>query len=139
MTFNPSRFVPFVFKSRQIGWLRPELAARLGAWPTVFKGSAEKVILLQPGELPAIVKHLAHEGFIPGWRNENYRIADLFDIERAAARPLSRQDGAVALWGAASDRWRRVVGAYASVVGCRGWPGRATYGGRRPCTTLRRR
>src|SRR5262249_18637663 len=30
---------------------------------------------------------------------------------------------------AASDSLTRVVGAYASVVGCRGWPSRATYGG----------
>jgi hypothetical protein len=55
------------------------------------------------------------------------------------ARLRARQDGAVARRAAASDCWQRVVGAYASVVGCRGWPGRATYGGRRPCTTLRRR
>ncbi len=34
----------------------------------------------------------------------------------------------------ASDSLARLVGAYASVVGCRGWPGRATYGGRRPWT-----
>jgi hypothetical protein len=53
--------------------------------------------------------------------------------------PAVRQDGAVARWGAVSGCWRRVVGACAYVVGCRGWPGRATYGGRRPCTTLRRR
>lgn len=104
MTFNPSRFVPFVFKSRQIGWLRPELAARLGAWPTIFKGSPEKVVLLQPGELPAIVKHLAHEGFIPGWRNENYRIADLFDIERAAARPFGLATHAVHVNGIAGRK-----------------------------------
>src|SRR6266487_5314584 len=51
----------------------------------------------------------------------------------------SRQDGAVAPRAAASDCRRRVVGAYASVVGCRSVSGRATYGGRRPCTTLRRR
>jgi 8-oxo-dGTP pyrophosphatase MutT (NUDIX family) len=95
MTFNPSRFVPFVFKTRQIGWLRPELAARLASWPKVFDSGADRVKLLQPGELPAILKHLAHEGFIPGWRNENYRIADLFDIERAAARPFGLATHAV--------------------------------------------
>ena len=39
---------------------------------------------------------------------------------------------------AASDSLASVVGAYASVVGCRGGPGRATYGGRRPCSSLRR-
>jgi len=33
-----------------------------------------------------------------------------------------RQDGAVAPQAAASGCWQRVVGAHASVVGCRGWP-----------------
>src|SRR5262249_22255126 len=42
-----------------------------------------------------------------------------------------RQDGAVALSVAASDRWQRVVGAYASVVGCRGWGSLARGGSRR--------
>jgi hypothetical protein len=51
--------------------------------------------------------------------------------------PRLRQDGAVAPPAAASDSLTRLVGAYASVVGCR-VPGRATYGGRRPCTSLRR-
>jgi 8-oxo-dGTP pyrophosphatase MutT (NUDIX family) len=95
MTFNPSRFVPFLFKNRQIGWLRPELAARLGAWPAIFKGSAEKVVLLKHDELEAVMRKLAHEGFIPGWRNERYRVADLFDIERAAARPFGLATHAV--------------------------------------------
>ena len=44
----------------------------------------------------------------------------------------ARQDGAVARRAAVSGRWRRVVGAYAFVVGCRSGSGRATYGGRRP-------
>ena len=84
MSFNASRFVPFMYKSRQIGCLRPELAARLGAWPETFKSSAEKVVLLEPDELDPVIRKLAHEGFIPGWRNENYRIANLFDIEAPA-------------------------------------------------------
>ena len=46
------------------------------------------------------------------------------------------QDGAVALRVAASGRLVRVVGACASVVGCRGGPGRATCGGRRPWSSL---
>ena len=95
MSFNASRFVPFMYKSRQIGWLRPELAARLGAWPETFKSSAEKVVLLEPDELDPVIRKLAHEGFIPGWRNENYRIANLFDIERAAARPFGLATHAV--------------------------------------------
>ena len=42
-------------------------------------------------------------------------------------------DGVERSPSAAASDWRRVVGAYAFVVGCRGGPGRATYGGRRPC------
>jgi hypothetical protein len=52
-------------------------------------------------------------------------------VDELAAVALS-QDGAVACWAAASGSLRRLVGAYAFVVGCRGVPGRATYGGRRP-------
>jgi hypothetical protein len=53
-------------------------------------------------------------------------------------RRVARQDGAVAPRAGASDSLARLVGAYAFVVGCRGWPGRATYGGRRPWSSLRR-
>ena len=42
-----------------------------------------------------MVEQLAQEGFIPGWRNERYRIADSFDIERAAARPFGLATQAV--------------------------------------------
>ena len=104
MSFNPSRFVPLLFKGRQIGWLRPELAARLASWPKVFDSEPDRVKLLQADEFPAIVKHLAHEGFIPGWRNENYRIADLFDIERAAARPFGLATHAVHVNGIAGKK-----------------------------------
>jgi len=31
---------------------------------------------------------LQKQGLIPGWRDERYRIEDLFEIERAAARPF---------------------------------------------------
>ena len=95
MSFNPSRYVRLMASGRQIGWLQPELAARLSAWPAVFKSSSEKVVLLNPAELPQVVQQLAQEGFIPGWRNERYRIADLFEIERAAARPFGLTTHAV--------------------------------------------
>jgi 8-oxo-dGTP pyrophosphatase MutT (NUDIX family) len=42
-----------------------------------------------------VVEALAGEGFIPGWRNERYRIEDLFEIERAAARPFGLTTQAV--------------------------------------------
>ena len=86
--FRAELFVPLFAGRTRIGWLRPELAARLGAWPKVFKSSFEKVTLLDPAAIAPVVEELAQEGFIPGWRNERYRIADLFEIERAAARPF---------------------------------------------------
>jgi 8-oxo-dGTP pyrophosphatase MutT (NUDIX family) len=94
-TFRPERFVPLALGRKRVGWLRPELAARLGAWPAVFSANADRVMLLEPLELAPIVEQLAKEGFVPGWRNERYRIEDLFEIERAAARPFGLTTQAV--------------------------------------------
>ena len=103
MSFNPGRYVRLFAKRRQIGWLQPELAARLAAWPAVFSCSPEKVLLQQPDELTSVLEQLAQEGFIPGWRNERYRIEDLFEIERAAARPFGLTTHAVHLNGISGD------------------------------------
>jgi len=103
-TFRPELFVPLALGRKHIGWLRPELAARLGAWPAVFSANADRVALLKPLELPPIVEQLAREGFIPGWRNERYRIEDLFEIERAAARPFGFTTQAVHLNGIVGGR-----------------------------------
>ncbi|HEX5129699.1 MAG TPA: DUF4743 domain-containing protein [Usitatibacter sp.] len=88
IVFGPELFVPLFAGRKRIGWLRPELAARLGGWPAVFASSPERVTLLKPEALAPVVEQLAEEGFIPGWRNERYRIADSFEVERAAARPF---------------------------------------------------
>jgi 8-oxo-dGTP pyrophosphatase MutT (NUDIX family) len=103
MSFDAARYVRFMVAGRQIGWVAPRLAARLSAWPRVFECSANQISLLQPEELHLVVKTLAVEGFIPGWRNERYRVADLFDIERAAARPFGLTTHAVHVNGIASD------------------------------------
>ena len=102
--FRPHLYVPLLFGGRQIGWLRPELAARLGSWKGTFSASAEKVVLLKPQDLDPIIEELAKDGFIPGWRNERYRIADLFEIERAAARPFGLTTQAVHMNGIAGQR-----------------------------------
>jgi len=102
-TFRPGLFVPLTLGGNRIGWLRPELAARLGAWPQVFRSTPEKVVLLDEKNLAPVVEVLAREGFVPGWRNERYRIADLFDIERAAARPFGLTTRAVHVNGISSD------------------------------------
>jgi 8-oxo-dGTP pyrophosphatase MutT (NUDIX family) len=103
-TFRPERFVPLSLGGKRIGWMRPELAAHLASWPRVFAASPDRVALLDPDGLAAAVEELAKEGFIPGWRNERYRIADLFDIERAAARPFGLTTQAVHLNGIVGER-----------------------------------
>ena len=103
-TFRPERFVPLSLAGKRIGWVRPELAAHLASWPRVFATSPDRVALLNPDGLADAVEKLAEEGFIPGWRNERYRIADLFDIERAAARPFGLTTQAVHLNGIVGER-----------------------------------
>ena len=103
-TFRAERFVPLTLGGKRIGWLRPELAARLGEWQQVFSASPDRVKLLKADLLAPIVEQLAKEGFIPGWRNERYRIADHFEIERAAARPFGLTTQAVHLNGIAGER-----------------------------------
>ena len=102
--FRPQLYVPLVLGGRRIGWLRPELAARLGEWPKVFSCNAEKVSLLDATGLDPIVQRLAKDGFIPGWRNERYRVADRFEIERAAARPFGLTTQAVHMNGIVGER-----------------------------------
>lgn len=104
MSFKASRYVPFMAAGRRIGWLQPELAARLASFPRVFSAGPDRVDLLDVDGLTAVVEALAKEGFIPGWRNERYRIADLFDIERAAARPFGLTTQAVHLNGIVGER-----------------------------------
>lgn len=104
MSFKASRYVPFMAGGRRIGWLQPELAARLALFQNVFSAGAERVDLLDAEGLTPVVETLAKEGFIPGWRNERYRIEDLFDIERAAARPFGLTTQAVHLNGIVGER-----------------------------------
>lgn len=103
-TFRPQLYVPLALGGRRIGWLRPELAARLATWPTVFAATPERVTLLKPDALMPVLEVLAEDGFIPGWRNERYRIEDRFDIERAAARPFGLTTRAVHVNGIVGER-----------------------------------
>jgi 8-oxo-dGTP pyrophosphatase MutT (NUDIX family) len=104
MRFRAELFVPFFFERARIGWLRPELAARLSAWPKVFRSNADAVHLLDKNRLAPVVEALAADGFIPGWRNERYAVEGGFEIERAAARPFGLTTHAVHLNGIAENR-----------------------------------
>jgi 8-oxo-dGTP pyrophosphatase MutT (NUDIX family) len=97
-------FVPLLLGGQRIGWLRPELAARLGEWPAVFGCSPDQVLLRDATQLDPVIRKLETEGFIPGWRNERYRIAGRFEVERAAARPFGFTTQAVHLNGICGGR-----------------------------------
>jgi 8-oxo-dGTP pyrophosphatase MutT (NUDIX family) len=103
LCFDRSRFIAFEFSGTQIGWLRPRLAARLKEFPAIFQVTDSAVLLLSPQRLPEALEQLEKEGFIPGWRNELYRIGDFFDLERAAARPFGLTTHAVHVNGIAGD------------------------------------
>ncbi|MGH8691730.1 MAG: DUF4743 domain-containing protein [Burkholderiales bacterium] len=104
LRFRPELFVPLVAGRARIGWLRPELAARLAAWPAVFRTSADEVRLLDKHAIHPVIETLAQEGFIPGWRNERYAVDGGFEIERAAARPFGLTTQAVHVNGIVESR-----------------------------------
>jgi 8-oxo-dGTP pyrophosphatase MutT (NUDIX family) len=112
--FRAERFVPFTAGRARIGWLRPELAARLSSWPKVFATGPDKVVLLNPADLSPVIEQLAQEGFIPGWRNERYAVEGGFEIERAAARPFGLTTRAVHVNGISFDGRRMWLARRAS-------------------------
>jgi 8-oxo-dGTP pyrophosphatase MutT (NUDIX family) len=95
---------PLKLAGRRIGWLAPQLAARLAAWPKVFNCNSREVTLLEPSGLSPVIEELAREGFIPGWRDERCRIEDLFEVERAAARPFGLTTQAVHVNGVVAGK-----------------------------------
>ena len=96
---------------------------QLGRWAERVEGgvSEEEFVRIARDELSALSEDPDHwEKAGPLW--QSYAGLRRYWDKRAEARAVAspRQDGAVAPRGAASGCWRRVVGAYASVVGCRG-------------------
>lgn len=91
-------FVPFVAVGRQVGWVRPGLAGRLAAFRDAFRVTGDSVALSPElrtyGErsraLDRVLRRLADEGLVEGWRGEAYSVAPiaggepLFEMERAA-------------------------------------------------------
>ena len=97
-----SRFLRFFVAGEPVGWLRPALGARLARWPDLFDSRAGEVHLAsrlstsdaRSEALARVVRELADEGLLSGWRNESYGISiapagpTLFCIDRAAVRPF---------------------------------------------------
>ena len=85
-------------KAAQVGWVRHALALRLAAFATVFAVDQQSVrlaaVLRTPDErtraVDGVMRTLAAEGVITGWRDEPYPVAtrfggpELMRIERAA-------------------------------------------------------
>jgi 8-oxo-dGTP pyrophosphatase MutT (NUDIX family) len=92
--------LPFYVREHAVGWLRPSFADQLRRWPHVFDVSSAYVTLKVQPDTPAarsealalVVRELANDGVIGGWRNElvsvapRYAAPELFRIERAATR-----------------------------------------------------
>jgi len=93
-----TRFRPFHVGDRRVGWLRPEFAARLSAWPDVFEVGSSAVSLspahsdfaARSAAIDVPLRALAAAGEIEAWREEAYPVMSgwgdppLLQMERAA-------------------------------------------------------
>jgi 8-oxo-dGTP pyrophosphatase MutT (NUDIX family) len=96
--FDPAAYLPFLVDGQHVGLVRPEFAARLAPYDTVFQVSASAVHLAaEPAGVDErtravdhVLRRLADEGALSGWRGESYAVAPrleaptLFYMERAA-------------------------------------------------------
>lgn len=96
--YDPSRYLTFDVAGRAVGRVDRDFAAMLRAHPTVFRVGAETVALdpaladfeSRSRAVEAVLRHLAEDGLIAGWRDEAYPVAESFSrpalmrMERAA-------------------------------------------------------
>jgi hypothetical protein len=96
--FDPAGYLPFSIDGQSVGLVRPEFAACLAEFGEVFQVAPDQV-RLAPGLVGAeartravegVLRRLAADGVIRGWRDEPYAVAAapdqpaLFLMERAA-------------------------------------------------------
>ena len=98
-------FVPFSVAGQVVGWMRPAFAGELAKFGKVFEQDQAGAVRLredlhdEPSRSSAVapvVRELARQGTITGWRNELYPVRSgldaegtpLMHLERAAARPF---------------------------------------------------
>jgi len=94
----PSRFRPFRIEGQSVGWITPDFAERLRAFPEVFRVSSTAIDLVpaltgfepRSRAVEQVLLALKDEGLSRGWRNEPYPVGvdfytpPLMQIERAA-------------------------------------------------------
>jgi 8-oxo-dGTP pyrophosphatase MutT (NUDIX family) len=88
----------FTVAGRQVGWVKPDFARRLMAWPDRFVLDGADLAMhpnlandeARSDAMAATLSTLREEGLVPGWRNEFYPVnthfgeLPLFVMERAA-------------------------------------------------------
>ena len=92
--------LPFYVKEHVVGWLRPSFADQLRRWPHIFEVDGAFVAMKSKPDSPqgrtdamlGVVKDLARDGVITGWRDEMVSVStaygqpELLRLERAASR-----------------------------------------------------
>jgi 8-oxo-dGTP pyrophosphatase MutT (NUDIX family) len=80
--FAPQRFVPLLHEGARLGRVRRDNAARLAWFPSVFRGSDDKVELVAKGDVEAVsqavddaFERLVEEGGVLKWRHERFAVA----------------------------------------------------------------
>jgi 8-oxo-dGTP pyrophosphatase MutT (NUDIX family) len=115
-------YEPWIVADHVVGWIIPERAERLAAWPDVFRRNAHGVELRETldtdstrtAALAQVARTLAAEGALTAWRNERYAVAPyvggapLLELERAAARYFGIHSFAAHASGVVGDEaaWR---------------------------------
>jgi 8-oxo-dGTP pyrophosphatase MutT (NUDIX family) len=100
--YRPERFLPLLYGSARIGWVRRDHAATLRRFTPVFAVGDDAVRLIAVGDfadlsaaVDRVVEQLVADGLVPKWRNEFFAVAT-----RWGAPPLFKLDrGAVAFFG----------------------------------------
>jgi 8-oxo-dGTP pyrophosphatase MutT (NUDIX family) len=93
-------YLPLLVSGQNVGWITPERAQRLAAWPKIFRVTTERADVApslctaaeRTAALTTVARDLARENALTAWRDERYAVAPraddppLFELERAAAR-----------------------------------------------------
>ena len=108
-----SDFLPFDVAGQQVGWVKRDFVADLGAFTEVFSMSDERISLApsladfesRSAALGQVARRLAQDGVVTGWRDELYPACAAFDapalfaIERAASARFGLRSFGVHLMG----------------------------------------
>jgi 8-oxo-dGTP pyrophosphatase MutT (NUDIX family) len=108
-----SDFLPFDVAGQQVGWVKRDFVAYLGAFTEVFSISDRRISLApsltdfetRSAALGRVARRLAQDGVVTGWRDELYPVCAAFDapalfaIERAASVRFGLRSFGVHLMG----------------------------------------